>query len=189
MPVICTLRRSISALSKCLHTLSCFLVIHSPPPQLWKCCCRHVIIITTVTYVISNYYFILYFRDNPNSSVPYHYYNNNNQSGKIKKECEYYMKSERKLHGGHLFVTEKFIFGRWARNYNITFRHPEWSKKNYSRSSIDTPFMKLFRQKHPQNSTSNETDNFWENKTSLQDSVNSYKAESNGDFMVVWRGR
>ncbi|PIK34631.1 putative alpha-2,6-sialyltransferase [Apostichopus japonicus] len=131
-----------------------------------------------------------YCRDNPNSSVPYHYYNNNNnQSGKIKKECEYYMKSERKLHGGHLFVTEKFIFGRWARNYNITFRHPEWSKKNYSRSSIDTPFMKLFRQKHPQNSTSNETDNFWGKKTSLQDSVNSYKAESNGDFMVVWRGR
>ena len=84
-------------------------------------------------------------RDHPNDTTPYHYYGN---TGNITRtECEYYTKSETRLTSGHLFVTEKYIFGRWAQKYNITFVHPSWKAKVYNQSKLDTPFMKLYREK------------------------------------------
>ncbi|XP_035674179.1 alpha-N-acetyl-neuraminyl-2,3-beta-galactosyl-1,3-N-acetyl-galactosaminide alpha-2,6-sialyltransferase-like isoform X1 [Branchiostoma floridae] len=50
--------------------------------------------------------------------VPYHYY------GKSALECSMYTGKGGKTK--HKFVQEKTIFGRWAKNYNFTFVHPEW---------------------------------------------------------------
>eukprot|EP00058_Branchiostoma_floridae_P022807 XP_002608297.1 hypothetical protein BRAFLDRAFT_89274 [Branchiostoma floridae] len=59
--------------------------------------------------------------DSRNASVPdvpYHYY------GKSALECSMYTGKGGKTK--HKFVQEKTIFGRWAKNYNFTFVHPEW---------------------------------------------------------------
>lgn len=89
--------------------------------------------------------FFFIFRDHPNDTTPYHYYGN---TGNVTRtECEYYTKSETRLTSGHLFVTEKYIFGRWAQKYNMTFLHPSWKAKVYNQSKLDTPFMKLYREK------------------------------------------
>ncbi|XP_061434604.1 alpha-N-acetylgalactosaminide alpha-2,6-sialyltransferase 5-like [Lethenteron reissneri] len=54
--------------------------------------------------------------------VPYHYYE---PAG--ADECSMYIWHERGRRGSHhRFLTEKRVFGRWARAYNITFSHPAW---------------------------------------------------------------
>ncbi|XP_033636907.1 alpha-N-acetyl-neuraminyl-2,3-beta-galactosyl-1,3-N-acetyl-galactosaminide alpha-2,6-sialyltransferase-like [Asterias rubens] len=87
-----------------------------------------------------------YCLENPNDATPYHYYGNTGNN--TRTECGYYMKSEERLTSGHLFVTEKFIFGRWAQKYNIKFLHPVWKSKIYNQSNLDSPFMKLYREKY-----------------------------------------
>ncbi len=74
-----------------------------------------------------------------------------------RTECEYYTKSETRLTSGHLFVTEKYIFGRWAQKYNMTFFHPSWKAKVYNQSKLDTPFMKLYREKKQTKTSKNKT--------------------------------
>ncbi|XP_072018225.1 alpha-N-acetyl-neuraminyl-2,3-beta-galactosyl-1,3-N-acetyl-galactosaminide alpha-2,6-sialyltransferase-like [Amphiura filiformis] len=86
-----------------------------------------------------------YCKDHPNDTTPYHYYGNGENV--TRTECEYYTKSETRLTSGHLFVTEKYIFGRWAQKYNMTFMHPSWKAKVYNQSKLDTPFMKLYRER------------------------------------------
>lgn len=79
------------------------------------------------------------YRDHPDSKVRYHYF----QSWDIPTECEYYKSHEdTKLIGGHRFITEKAIFARWAKMYNVTFHHPEWSAEDLNLNQpIDTPFV------------------------------------------------
>ncbi|XP_033636931.1 uncharacterized protein LOC117297870 isoform X1 [Asterias rubens] len=80
--------------------------------------------------------------EHPNDTTPYHYYESDG-----KKECEYYMQSETHLTSGHVFVTEKAVFARWAQKFNLNFRYPSW---NLTRSNIsaplDTPFMKAYKE-------------------------------------------
>lgn len=73
--------------------------------------------------------------------IPYHYYDINGQS-----ECQYYNISESRLDGGHLFITEKAIFARWARKHHITFRNPRWTNQEVGSGELDTPFMNQYRE-------------------------------------------
>ncbi len=94
---------------------------------------------------ISSFYVFLFLtlRYHPNDTTPYHYYEEKDG----KKECEYYQQSENHLTFGHLFITEKAIFARWARRYNIKFRYPEWNATSYNTSTnLDTPFLKLYKE-------------------------------------------
>ncbi|XP_038048522.1 beta-galactoside alpha-2,6-sialyltransferase 2-like [Patiria miniata] len=82
-------------------------------------------------------------RDHPNDTTPYHYYD---PSGMI--ECKYYQKSEERLTGGHLFITEKAVFARWAHRFNFRFHAPAWNltanpAANLS-LALETPFLKMF---------------------------------------------
>ncbi|XP_014342306.1 alpha-N-acetyl-neuraminyl-2,3-beta-galactosyl-1,3-N-acetyl-galactosaminide alpha-2,6-sialyltransferase isoform X1 [Latimeria chalumnae] len=55
--------------------------------------------------------------------IPYHYY------GKQKlEECKMYKAHENAPQGKHRFITEKSIFKRWAKHYNITFVYPQWDE-------------------------------------------------------------
>uniref|UniRef100_UPI00398F597A alpha-N-acetylgalactosaminide alpha-2,6-sialyltransferase 5 n=1 Tax=Pristiophorus japonicus TaxID=55135 RepID=UPI00398F597A len=61
-------------------------------------------------------------RDSSHRSVPYHYYE---PSG--IDECTMYISHELGRKGSHhRFITEKQVFARWARKYNIHFHQPEW---------------------------------------------------------------
>ncbi|XP_072032908.1 alpha-N-acetyl-neuraminyl-2,3-beta-galactosyl-1,3-N-acetyl-galactosaminide alpha-2,6-sialyltransferase-like [Amphiura filiformis] len=72
-------------------------------------------------------------------NIPYHYY----EPDKLK-ECQYYDKSETRLTGGHLFITEKAVFENWAvQKKKISFRYPEWPLANHT-SNLDTPFLHKF---------------------------------------------
>lgn len=83
--------------------------------------------------------FCFSYRDHPDSKVRYHYF----QSWETPTECEYYKSHEdTKLIGGHRFITEKAIFDRWGKMYNVTFNYPEWSAKDLNLNEpIDTPFV------------------------------------------------
>ena len=59
----------------------------------------------------------IYNYSNESSSIPYHYY-----EPKGMKECAYYNLSETRLDGGHLFITEKAVFRRWALTHRIMFK-------------------------------------------------------------------
>ncbi|XP_022105473.1 alpha-N-acetyl-neuraminyl-2,3-beta-galactosyl-1,3-N-acetyl-galactosaminide alpha-2,6-sialyltransferase-like [Acanthaster planci] len=80
-------------------------------------------------------------KENPNNTTPYHYYEVNG-----KKECEYYMQSETHLTSGHVFVTEKAIFARWARKFNLNFRYPTWNLTRNESAPLDTPFVKIYKE-------------------------------------------
>lgn len=55
--------------------------------------------------------------------IPYHYYPSIGPP-----ECYTYLMHERAHVGTHRFMTEKRVFGNWARNHgNIFFRYPEWN--------------------------------------------------------------
>uniref|UniRef100_A0A1A8MND2 Alpha-N-acetylgalactosaminide alpha-2,6-sialyltransferase 6 n=1 Tax=Nothobranchius pienaari TaxID=704102 RepID=A0A1A8MND2_9TELE len=54
--------------------------------------------------------------------VPYHYY-----KPRGPDECLMYIQNEGGRRGNHhRFITEKQVFRRWAKQYNISFTHPEW---------------------------------------------------------------
>lgn len=54
--------------------------------------------------------------------LPYHYY-----KPRGSDECMTYIQSEGGRRGNHhRFITEKHVFARWAKQYNITFTHPSW---------------------------------------------------------------
>ncbi|XP_033127105.1 alpha-N-acetyl-neuraminyl-2,3-beta-galactosyl-1,3-N-acetyl-galactosaminide alpha-2,6-sialyltransferase-like [Anneissia japonica] len=81
-----------------------------------------------------------YCRKHPNEKIPYHYYDLN-----FRTECNYYRRSEIRLTSGHLFITEKAVFGRWSKPHNITFHHPQWTPKSYFNGSLATPFLERYR--------------------------------------------
>ncbi|KAM9306859.1 alpha-N-acetylgalactosaminide alpha-2,6-sialyltransferase 6-like isoform 1-T2 [Pholidichthys leucotaenia] len=54
-------------------------------------------------------------------TMPYHYY-----SPRGDDECVMYRQHQNGKTGSHRFMTEKHIFARWAKLYNITFVHPKW---------------------------------------------------------------
>ncbi|XP_061589745.1 alpha-N-acetyl-neuraminyl-2,3-beta-galactosyl-1,3-N-acetyl-galactosaminide alpha-2,6-sialyltransferase [Cololabis saira] len=56
------------------------------------------------------------------SAVPYHYYEQ-----KQVDECRMYKFHERTQRGGHRFITEKAIYGKWASRHRIDFKHPSWT--------------------------------------------------------------
>ncbi|XP_029025281.1 alpha-N-acetylgalactosaminide alpha-2,6-sialyltransferase 6 isoform X2 [Betta splendens] len=54
--------------------------------------------------------------------MPYHYY-----KPRGPDECLTYLQNESGRRGNHhRFITEKQVFARWAKQYNITFSHPTW---------------------------------------------------------------
>ncbi|XP_041826359.1 alpha-N-acetylgalactosaminide alpha-2,6-sialyltransferase 6 [Melanotaenia boesemani] len=54
--------------------------------------------------------------------MPYHYY-----KPRGPDECIMYIQNESGWRGNHhRFITEKQVFARWAKQYNITFTHPKW---------------------------------------------------------------
>lgn len=54
--------------------------------------------------------------------MPYHYY-----KPRGFDECVTYLQNESGRRGNHhRFITEKQVFAHWAKQYNITFAHPEW---------------------------------------------------------------
>ncbi|XP_035524059.1 alpha-N-acetylgalactosaminide alpha-2,6-sialyltransferase 6 [Morone saxatilis] len=54
--------------------------------------------------------------------MPYHYY-----KPRGSDECVTYIQNESGRRGNHhRFITEKQVFARWAKQYNITFIHPKW---------------------------------------------------------------
>lgn len=54
--------------------------------------------------------------------MPYHYY-----KPRGSDECVTYIQNEHSRRGNHhRFITEKQVFARWAKRYNITFTHPTW---------------------------------------------------------------
>lgn len=54
--------------------------------------------------------------------MPYHYY-----KPRGPDECVTYLQNESSRRGNHhRFITEKQVFARWAKQYNITFTHPKW---------------------------------------------------------------
>ncbi|KAJ8286865.1 hypothetical protein GJAV_G00044230 [Gymnothorax javanicus] len=58
----------------------------------------------------------------PPKKMPYHYYKPRGQD-----ECLTYVQNEKGRRGNHhRFITEKQVFARWAKHYNITFSHPKW---------------------------------------------------------------
>ena len=88
---------------------------------------------------ILTFIFIIFYRDDV-QNVPYHYYEPD-----FLKECQYYNKSEVRLTGGHLFITEKAIFENWAiQKKKLKFRYPEWPLSNVTRNNMDTPFLHRF---------------------------------------------
>ncbi|XP_071496843.1 uncharacterized protein [Diadema antillarum] len=83
-----------------------------------------------------------YCKEHPNDTTPYHYYDT-----EFKSQCTYYKESEEHLTFGHLFVTEKAIFARWAQKYNINFLYPRWNLTvSNTTGPLDTPFLKLFHE-------------------------------------------
>ncbi|XP_060791618.1 alpha-N-acetylgalactosaminide alpha-2,6-sialyltransferase 6 isoform X2 [Neoarius graeffei] len=54
--------------------------------------------------------------------MPYHYY-----KPRGPDECVTYLQNEKGRRGNHhRFITEKQVFARWAKLYNISFVHPTW---------------------------------------------------------------
>ncbi|KAK5615267.1 hypothetical protein CRENBAI_003725 [Crenichthys baileyi] len=54
--------------------------------------------------------------------MPYHYY-----KPRGPDECLMYLQNESGHRGNHhRFITEKQVFARWAKQYNITFANPKW---------------------------------------------------------------
>ncbi|XP_033103702.1 uncharacterized protein LOC117106436 [Anneissia japonica] len=93
-------------------------------------------------FTIFNYVTITVFRlyfSNSSDHIPYHYYNEHG-----KRECDYYIRSERRLDTGHKFLTEKAVFSRWANKFNITFHTPSWNMTITENRTLDTPFIQMF---------------------------------------------
>uniref|UniRef100_A0A669CE53 ST6 N-acetylgalactosaminide alpha-2,6-sialyltransferase 6 n=1 Tax=Oreochromis niloticus TaxID=8128 RepID=A0A669CE53_ORENI len=54
--------------------------------------------------------------------VRYHYYDR----WWVNECATYFQHENRRSQGQHRFITEKRLFARWAKQYNITFTHPRW---------------------------------------------------------------
>ncbi|XP_071945052.1 alpha-N-acetylgalactosaminide alpha-2,6-sialyltransferase 3-like isoform X2 [Antedon mediterranea] len=74
----------------------------------------------------------------PGEIKKYHYYQSPNSS---LAECKYYSWNEARKGTGHRFLTEKAVFARWGRRYNMTFHAPSWNI-TMDEKKIETPFMK-----------------------------------------------
>ncbi|XP_055007345.1 alpha-N-acetylgalactosaminide alpha-2,6-sialyltransferase 5 [Boleophthalmus pectinirostris] len=62
-------------------------------------------------------------REPEHQSVPYHYY-----EPRGPDECAMYISHERGRRGSHhRFITEKRVFAKWARTFDIHFYQPDWS--------------------------------------------------------------
>ncbi|XP_076004462.1 alpha-N-acetylgalactosaminide alpha-2,6-sialyltransferase 5 [Genypterus blacodes] len=62
-------------------------------------------------------------REPQHYSVPYHYYEPHGPD-----ECAMYISHERGRRGSHhRFITEKRVFAKWARTFDIHFYQPDWS--------------------------------------------------------------
>ncbi|XP_071855581.1 alpha-N-acetyl-neuraminyl-2,3-beta-galactosyl-1,3-N-acetyl-galactosaminide alpha-2,6-sialyltransferase-like isoform X2 [Apostichopus japonicus] len=83
-----------------------------------------------------------YCQSHPNSKILYHYYNDSIN----KLECTYYAASEKKLHMGHKFLTEKAIFSQWAIHRNIRFHYPSWKPVLRNLTQLNSPFLKLYNE-------------------------------------------
>ncbi|XP_002739382.1 alpha-N-acetyl-neuraminyl-2,3-beta-galactosyl-1,3-N-acetyl-galactosaminide alpha-2,6-sialyltransferase-like [Saccoglossus kowalevskii] len=77
-----------------------------------------------------------YCGQHPNDTAPFHYYG----IYLNKTECGYYEKSEKMLKGGHRFITEKAVFGKWATEHNVNFYYPSWDDYRFNKT-MDTPFV------------------------------------------------
>ncbi|KAM9306156.1 alpha-N-acetylgalactosaminide alpha-2,6-sialyltransferase 6-like [Pholidichthys leucotaenia] len=53
--------------------------------------------------------------------MPYHYYNPRGSD-----ECVMLKWHQNSRTGSHRYMSEKQVFARWAKQYNITFTHPKW---------------------------------------------------------------
>ncbi|XP_077078846.1 alpha-N-acetylgalactosaminide alpha-2,6-sialyltransferase 5b [Siphateles boraxobius] len=74
------------------------------------------------------------FCKSPKPSVPYHYYE---PAG--PDECTMYVSHEQDQHGSHhRFITEKRVFAKWARMFNIHFYQPEWRPAPVAKNSTDS---------------------------------------------------
>ncbi|XP_033122354.1 alpha-N-acetylgalactosaminide alpha-2,6-sialyltransferase 5-like isoform X2 [Anneissia japonica] len=80
-----------------------------------------------------------YCSNHPNDTAPYHYYDPDS-----KRECWYYNRSEKTILFGHKFLTEKAIFARWAKKFNIFFHYPSWEAVVTNSSHVETPFLKIY---------------------------------------------
>lgn len=84
------------------------------------CCCMH----QNFPLGTNNVHIIYFHRmgPHPKHKMPYHYY-----KPRGPDECLTYLQNERGRMGNHhRFITEKQVFARWAKLYNITFSHPRW---------------------------------------------------------------
>ncbi|KAI4809586.1 hypothetical protein KUCAC02_018460, partial [Chaenocephalus aceratus] len=62
-------------------------------------------------------------REPQQHSVPYHYY-----EPRGPDECAMYISHERGRRGSHhRFITEKRVFAKWARTFDIHFYQPDWT--------------------------------------------------------------
>ncbi|KAK5860314.1 hypothetical protein PBY51_021803 [Eleginops maclovinus] len=62
-------------------------------------------------------------REPQHHSVPYHYY-----EPRGPDECAMYISHERGRRGSHhRFITEKRVFAKWARTFDIHFYQPDWT--------------------------------------------------------------
>ncbi|XP_070552482.1 alpha-N-acetyl-neuraminyl-2,3-beta-galactosyl-1,3-N-acetyl-galactosaminide alpha-2,6-sialyltransferase-like [Ptychodera flava] len=77
-----------------------------------------------------------YCQQHQNDTAVFHYYGRYRN----KTECGYYDKQERTKRGGHRFVTEKAVLGKWANQHNATFYYPSWDGYNFT-ENIQTPFV------------------------------------------------
>uniref|UniRef100_A0A673BHT5 ST6 N-acetylgalactosaminide alpha-2,6-sialyltransferase 5 n=1 Tax=Sphaeramia orbicularis TaxID=375764 RepID=A0A673BHT5_9TELE len=60
-------------------------------------------------------------------SVPYHYY-----EPRGPDECAMYISHERGRRGSHhRFITEKRVFAKWARTFDIHFYQPDWISNSF----------------------------------------------------------
>lgn len=73
--------------------------------------------------ILFNNCFSFWFRRHPQPKrIPYHYY-----KPRGPDECLTYLQNEKGRRGNHhRFITEKQVFARWAKLYNISFVHPTW---------------------------------------------------------------
>ncbi|XP_063334286.1 alpha-N-acetylgalactosaminide alpha-2,6-sialyltransferase 6-like [Pelmatolapia mariae] len=61
-------------------------------------------------------------RKSGSKKMPYHYY-----KPRGGDECVTYIQHESSRRGNHhRFITEKQVFARWGKQYNISFAHPKW---------------------------------------------------------------
>ncbi|XP_033097133.1 alpha-N-acetylgalactosaminide alpha-2,6-sialyltransferase 5-like [Anneissia japonica] len=82
-----------------------------------------------------------------NWTTPYHYYDL-----EFRSECDYYNTSETHLLSGHKFLTEKAVYARWYKKYNLNFYHPTWDAEDLETSNnrtnstfLDTPYLRRYQ--------------------------------------------